>query len=295
MGKSLQEIKKEINHKCTADFNGSDCSYGISYCKPLDKPPKNIEQALSARRLALELVIIDHPQIKGKWQHYWLSCCLSSKCDYFFNVLKHCGIDRERDIINLCQRKEAPLWEYLTGEEKQLYFDECQRFLLRRYGICEAFKIKKWSACKWFLAGFSRLFVGLIVAYYFSVFNPTLWGMAMAMCCYQYILSCVVLLITSLLYLWYECYTEIERRKWLALGRAFIAGLLNFAISYIFAMLLVLFIKNFPQFFLPEKYLRLAGEINFWYKPPLFFATLAMFISVFVQHFWQEKTVLEPF
>jgi len=66
----LKEIKNKIKNLNITDFNGSTSAYSINRDEPLSKPPENVEQALSARRLALELSITNLYH-KAEWQRYF--------------------------------------------------------------------------------------------------------------------------------------------------------------------------------------------------------------------------------
>lgn len=269
-------------------------------------PPPTPEMAMIYRTIALYIIdlgVEDELKLKARWQNYWLTCCRSSKCDYIFLFLKD-KVNREADILELWN-KEKEIWKTASDSNKvrEIHRHAYSRFLLRRYAIKETLTLldmnRSIADVKKLLNLFAklsvRIFVGLIVGYFFSILTPTLWELVMGMRCCQYFLSWFFLFIFSFLYLWYECYTEVEYRKCLAFKRFWIVAIINLVISYVIAFWLVYFLKNFPPIFLPGKYSGLALEINLWYKPTVFFAVLAMFLSIFIQHFWQEKTVPEPF
>jgi len=266
-------------------------------------PPPTPERAMIYRTIALYIDLGNKKELKARWQNYWLKCCRSPECDYIFLFLKD-KVNREADILELWNQ-EKEIWQTASDSNKvrEIHRHAYSRFLLRRYAIKETLTLldmnRSIADVKKLLNLFAklsvRIFVGLIVGYFFSILNPTLWELAMGMRCCQYFLSWFFLFIFSFLYLWYECYTEVEYRKCLAFKRIWIVAIINLVISYVIAFWLVYFLKNFPQIFLPGKYSGLALEINLWYKPTVFFAVLAMFLSIFIQHFWQEKTVLEPF
>ena len=83
----IKKAKERIDKMSTGDFDGSEGSYGINYENPLTTSPSISEQAYIARRLALELPFRDE-YLKAKWQKYWLSCCISPKCDYILQNWK---------------------------------------------------------------------------------------------------------------------------------------------------------------------------------------------------------------
>jgi len=170
---------------------------------------------------------------------------------------------------------------------KELYLDACIKFLLKRYAICKAIKLSWWKGL--ILSLFSlRLIFGLLVGFYFVILQSKVWEIVLAIsnCKLQYWLGCIIFLSLSYFYLLIECHSEVEQ-QW-KFKRVFLgAFLINLFWSYILALVLV----NLLRGFFIQKQLP-----NFtWHTPFLLFASFVMFLSIFVQHFWQEKTVVEPF
>lgn len=72
------------------------------------------------------------------WQNYWFRCCVSEKCNYIFSILKSRNVDREDDLLKICD-KESKLWKETGTEAMKGYVDRCIDFLLRRYNWKDAF------------------------------------------------------------------------------------------------------------------------------------------------------------
>src|SRR5674476_745004 len=53
------------------------------------------EEAIAVHKIALKLDFQD--KIIPRWQHYWVKCCLSEKCDYVFAIL---GSKNLKKLIN---------------------------------------------------------------------------------------------------------------------------------------------------------------------------------------------------
>lgn len=91
---------------------------------PVDLPiPLNSPKRMFlARQLALHVEPSGTftPEQKAKWQRYWLRCCLRSECNYIFNVLKECNVNREVDVRNLA--RELLLWQEIKSDEGKNYY-----------------------------------------------------------------------------------------------------------------------------------------------------------------------------
>ncbi len=281
----VQDIKQLINNKVLADFDGSESSYWINYKKPLSHPPENIEQALSARRLAVEINYKDDEKYyQAQWQRYWLSCCLSSKCDYIFAVLKECDIDRERDIMKLW--KDGILWGYLGSDfGKNYYNDICMRFLLRRYNWYGAFQLW-WKYNRSSFSGINlllpRLIGTIILGFAFLITSDKILEFPLKLMVdypFKYWLLFGLSLFVSWIYLLIECRNTtgkffITRPSLIFIWGLIISLFLSFGIFQLFAQIFS------------------SGVVG--WEGKLLFSSLSLFIGIFIQVFWEEKTITEP-
>ncbi len=268
--------------------------------------PNSTEQAFFIRHKALLLKEDGwtDKRRRARWQNYWLSCCLSSKCDYLFSILAEDPfdvypekIDREKDILRLL--RDEGFWEkgvaYPTG--KSHYLKISLSYLLRRYSYRRAFHLwckHRQFEFKWIFSFFSltlpRLWGAIIVGMLFlmsgqegwekptklyEVSQATFWGLI------------ALAIIIAFFYLSYECrkvteygQREISRRSGIIMG----VGLVESAfISYIFVWRVLLPIQS-------EYY---NFELNPWVTWGAF-TVAAFLIGIFLQSFWEEKTIAEP-
>lgn len=261
----------------------------------LNTVPNSTMQALLCRQLALGVPYgWTDKKLRAKWQNYWLSCCRSSKCDYFFSILKDIDkkkkdIDREKDIVELCKKEQA-LWEINNDENirknhLQLYF----RFLLRRYALREAFQLG-WEMKDFFLLAnvlLPRLLAAIVIGL-LPFLEQTIWSVVLKMpYCYYYLTS-GFLVVISFLYMWYECYRVTEGSHQKSFRRAsFVSVVCGFLPSFVFASIGINFMK--------DVYATKEMIVNVdFLHPSLLFASAALFIGIFIQVLWEEKTIAEP-
>ena len=285
----IKEAQQKIDNMSAEDFNGSEKSYGIDYKKPLETPPVTSEQAYAARHLAMVLSFKDN-YLKALWQRYWLSCCLSSKCDFVFAELNAININREKDIITIWEK--GNIWEYIGSNfGKAFYHDICQKFLLRRYAW--------WYSCKiWFkynrksFAFFNlllpRLLGTILIGFLVLTTSEEMWLFPSKIYIGDKMLYFTLLIIgvfVSWLYLFIECrningkisfLTILGRSSWvLFIGAVYSLIISNFIIVPVFGTYIV-------------------GEYVTCFQTKLLFSSLALFIGIFIQIFWEEKTITEP-
>lgn len=248
--------------------------------------PNSPLQAFFERQLAIG-VEYGWPDIrlKAEWQNYWLNCCRSSKCDYIFTLLTEKNIDREKDIIDICKENNV-IWQInddkkLRNIHLELYF----RYLLRRYAWFNACQL--WGEMKdIFLLGnllFPRLLAAIIIGF-LPFLEQTIWSVALGMSPWTYILTSSILLILSFLYMWYECYRVTEGLRNLSFWRALFVSVIGFLFSFAFSSLGIYIMKDVYA----------IGFTVDCLRPVLLFASSALFIGIFIQVLWEEKTIAEP-
>lgn len=259
--------------------------------------PKSLIQALLARQLALGVTNgwTDN-SLRAKWQNYWLSCCRSSKCDYLFTLMKEikyddkCSqskIDREEDIVKLCDQNNQNnvLWKYLKMGKKS-HLDLYVRFLLRRYAWYKAFKlwcrIKNISLINFILP---RL-VGALLIGFLPFLEPSIWKVIVNMNRVFYWMISLFFVVFSFIYLLYDCFRVLEGSGRKALVRASCVTIYGLLVGFLFSKLGICLLKDtYAEEFLTQ--------INYE-RPSLFFSSAALFIGIFIQVLWEEKTIAEP-
>lgn len=290
--KKIEEAKK--NEKLCIDFK--DVPSNIS--------PESPQQFLLARTLALciepEKEGFDDMK-KAQWQRYWLRCCLSDRCDYYFSVLKECGIDRETDVRYIVDEslKEGGLLEKHIGSDDgvKFYKKTIADWYLRRYNGKEAKRMLSdgsfgcWDQIK---LCYPRLLVAIIVGMLAVVTGEDVWNLPHKISFFCVIFVSSGFVTASLLYLTYECYNVISdfRRAWI---RALKVTGIGFLFSLFFSSVVCALVGynsiTYTNFTLETYY-------NFSEYPflrnILFFASAALFIGIFIQVFWEEKTITEP-
>jgi len=103
--------------------------------------PKNKDEACIARKMAFDIDNIDRAR-QLEWQSYWLRCCISEKCNNIFSLLRSKDVDREDDILKICDNK-SKLWEELDDDGRKRRLDLAIDFFLRRYNFSGSWKLYK--------------------------------------------------------------------------------------------------------------------------------------------------------
>lgn len=240
------------------------------------------DKMLAIRHLALNIGAEgDYEEgLKAKWQRYWLRCCLSDRCDYYFALFAKFNIDREKDILELCD-KNSILWKYVGSEEgRKYYLKVCMSYLLRRYSWRKTLKLGKLNL-------FPRLLGSIILGILFLISAgemwelPTnLWGKSHLF----YIVINIVFLFLSVGYTFFECHKTTEYHFIKILGRVLWVNVMGLFYSLVLSGIAV-------EFFQPTFQLNFSP--NFWLTVASF-TVESLFIGIFLQIFWEEKTITEP-
>ena len=294
--------------------------------------PRSPEYALFVRQLALyvDKGWLRNSKLRAKWQNYWLSCCRSSKCDYVFSVLKECGIDRETDvryIVDEGLKEDAPLAKHIGSDEGvKFYKKTIADWYLRRYNGKAAKEILRSGS---FDCGdnlklfYPRMIVAIIVGLLALMTGQEIWDLPHELSnrishlfysldtkffgwefpyAYNNLIGSIGLVVVvlffyslSVLYLRYECYNIIfDKQK--AGYRARKAGGWGLLTSLVFSTIICITIGpisgtkeviNPATYFSPQAGLPICKNI-------LFFASVALFIGIFMQVFWEKETITEP-
>lgn len=271
--------------------------------------PESPEDAFLFRQIALEIEGFQDEKLKAQWQNYWLGCCLSSSFDYIFTVLKGCDVDREKDIVNLW--KKGLLWKYLGSDHgKNYYFDKCLFFLLRRYSwerACDLrfiyygesndetniFTKRFWTD---FFVGMTslilpRLIGTILIGFIPLVMADEIWQFPSKLfqeSKWKYIFLIILIFASSYFYLFIECRNIIGKVNIkILIKRTFPVFIYGLLWSFVFTFLTNLFFLPY----IPSKEITCAQQTL---STNVLFASAALFIGIFLQVFWEEKTITEP-
>jgi len=257
--------------------------------KPPAIAPHSPEQARLLRHKAIGIKQGWHKNTPAhrEWQNYWLACCRSSKCDFIFKVLSQYGIDREQDMQTIMTDPD-----FLPPEQsvRDAYEDVCTSFLLRRYSLTRAWKLKgsSWPTLVKFLL--PRLLGAMIAGMIYMTGGQTLLERPSRLyenSIHCFVILAVVTLLMGFLFLLYSCQkvTGYGFRK--VVWRAFLMtgiGLLYSAIITAFVLIVIIYpeSRNTDSTGLPK--------LITW----LTTTEAAFLLGILLQAFWEEKTVSEP-
>ena len=332
----LKTIKDSFSQKSLHDLKKF---YNLDFQKPLSSPPQNLEQALAAWHLAMENTSPRLEEYKASWQNYWLNCCLSSKCDHMFLILKACGIDREDNVEDLINNEvflnkitleskagEAVYKKTIADWFLRRYNGTMARKILKPFSCCDKLKLfynlwkilepfSCWDKLKLFyhswkiLEPFScwdklklfypRMLVAIIIGLLALITGQEGWDLPHKLAdrigYFGLIGVSIGFLAISFIYLNYECYNIILDKKKSFL-RALRVGLYGFGASLIFSTIICIAvgpISGTTDVMAPDTYYTLQAGLPV-FKNIFFFASVALFIGIFIQVFWEKETITEP-
>ncbi|MEW6089172.1 MAG: hypothetical protein AB1498_12805 [bacterium] len=251
-------------------------------------PPISPENALLTRQLAVGLIDVDE-KLKAQWENYWIRCCLSRKCDYIFSVLVECGINREKDILDLLNN--GKLWNYLGSESgwgKEYYINICIKFLLSRYAWFDALNIKsKQTFLPLFHLSLPKLWGSILIGIIPFISSKDLMGLPGKLTSIQFKISIIFMFLLTLLYFLYECHSEYECftdkcRNEIIRNRALWVFLMGIIYSFVLSYFIC---KPILSIYIAD------AEVC---KSIIYFTASSLFIGILLQVFWQEKTITEP-
>jgi len=275
----IDDLCKEY---CKNNNDSSLCDFKI------DKIPKTIPQdiysAYLARKLALDGLDDSNFKNQYRWQTYWFKCCISEKCNFIFSYLHQKNVDREDDLEKICNH-DSQLWKKLGDERMKRYLDTCIDFFLIRYDLPGAFCLyRKYP---------DKININLVKLFYPRLFSAILLGFFLIAISGNTItfaelnqsklfVSSVLLIVASVVYFTYECYSRIRGTIVNKGYKSRIFFVLLFGGIYSIILSIVF---NMGGFLGNE-------ELNF--AKVIFYAMLALFIGILIQLLWEEKTVTEP-
>jgi hypothetical protein len=308
----IQEFFNSISQiKCISGFESIEWPKDFDFKKfwsddpsSLSIPLKSPEEMLLARHLALYVQpkgSFDEP-LKGKWQRYWLRCCLRDECNYYFALFKECDINREDDVETIINGNY--LWEVINSAEGiKFYKKTVAEWFLKRYnkekaksilttitGITWLDKVRFW---------YPRLIVAILIGFLPLITQKDMWLMPLNLSGIFLVFLSVLLLALSYGYLVYECNRIINDIKE-AKKRALCPCFWGLFISLFFSIIICLSIgpamlhDRIKNIICGNIFITLLEFGIFIWKDIILFAFSALFIGIFIQLLWEEKTVTEP-
>jgi len=294
------EAFKNLQFPAEFDFN----NFWLKPSKhliPLESP----EEMLLARQLALYVNPDDSfdKDCKGEWQRFWLRCCVRDESNYFFAVFKELGINREDDVQNIMNGQY--LWDIVKSQEGiDFYKRAVVDWFLRRYNRRDAKSIlktiKDLKCIDKIRFWYPRLIVAIIIGFLPLITQKDMWLMPLNLSEIFVVFLGVLLFGLSYGYLVYEC-NKIINDITEARNRASSVCLPGFLISLLFSIFICLLIG--PAILIDNtkniietncSIIRLLKLGNLFWQDIIFFAFSALFIGIFIQLLWEEKTVTEP-
>ncbi len=212
----------------------------------------------------------------------WLKICVNpqNEINYDFCFEKY-KIDREQEIKNILFVKEngkEKLRELLNNKDWHIRLKTIENWFLKRYDWNTARKIliyRKSNLIDIIKLFFPRLSAAIIIG-----LMPFFWNensyLTNDFSLGKIILLTAILLTISISYLFYECYNIINNVR-ISIRRGGFLGI----ISFLFLSFILIFIIYF-----------LYG-INY-IKNSFLISSAAIFIGIFIQILWEEKTITEP-
>ncbi len=317
--KTLKELKQEgiysEDFKCYPDNNSTDFEKLINYKLFLEikNIQTNLWESYTKTKYYLKELASEDGKVPDKSKeiifYEWLKICVNPQgeknYDFYFEKNK---LDKENEVKGILfeNNGDGPLKDTFTQQDWQIRLRTIADWFLKRYDSKTASKILKniqspyknifdriklltprlWGAI---FIGFLPLIVGQetwdLPLKFLNVSPETGWIWVAA-------LSALFVLI-SFGYLIIECY-NITRNTITAIKRAGFVCLEGFLISLIFSSIIVYVMGEYS----------VSESLKVWGWNPLgrkifsanilFFASAALLIGIFIQVFWEEKTITEP-
>jgi len=258
------------------------------------------------KRLACENTCNDKKKNEEAF-YEWLKICVNSKKEpnYDFYLEKK-GFDKEVEVKQILFEDNGTddireIFKDDNGQirdEWQIRLKTIASWFLKRYDLSTAMKILN-SCDKSRLDKINlilpRLLVAIFIGFLPLIFNQGTWELALNLGLWWVILISSLLIAISIFYFQFECY-NITRNKKTAKKRGLFVGIYGLVISLFFSIIIVI---SKGEFFVGYDYktrgLNVLGRIIFL-EDILFiliFASAALLIGIFIQIFWEEKTITE--
>ncbi len=243
-------------------------------------------------------------------QKKWLTVCFNSLSD---KALRHwleskvidpdSPIDIEENVRDILFDEEGNLREEFkdSNNEMRFYASRAIDWFLKRYDRTTARKILK-SVDTLYKNKFERakliaprLWGAIFIGFLPLIMGQETWDLPSKLGWCSVLCLSISFFAITILYLAYECYNIIGFKEE-ALRRALKVGSYGLLVSGIYSFLICLTIgsKSIVEIY-SKNYFSLMPEVGIPFANNIiFFASAALLIGIFIQVFWEEKTITEP-
>ncbi len=257
--------------------------------------------AYAVREIALKKGS-DH---KAKYQQIWLKHCMSPESDSFFHFFKG---NPEDDVEALIKKglDNGPLANAIGGEYINQYWKAIYRWYLKRYNFNRANNILKCripenekNIFDKIALYYPRMWVAIIIGLLPLITQRDIWKLVNHLDFVQIVFSSLLFIFLSIGYLSYECYNVVHDSA-VAFKRALFAGCRGILISIFLSLIICYFsgvfftFDNISNNIKQSYFYDFSKGLSLYLLDSVFFASSALLIGIFIQIFWEEKTVTEP-
>jgi len=255
------------------------------------------------KELALNQIQDKFDILKEEAFYHWLKICINPQrevnYDFYFEKNK---LDKEEEVRRILFEEDGKgrIRDIFTKDDWQIRLRTIADWFLKRYDIATARKIYK-NINPHFKTCFDKvkLWVPRLIGAVFIGFLPLImgqeiWELPLKLgWCWTVILS-ILSGGFAYLYLTLECYYITKKNKgvW---GRAFKILCIGVLYSLIFALFITSIMGK--HFIVSDELMRKGVDffgIQIFFNNVIFFASAALLIGIFIQIFWEEKTITEP-
>jgi hypothetical protein len=259
------------------------------------------ESYIKAKHRLKEIAVQDNISLNNKKREIafydWLKICINpqKEASYDFYFEKN-NINKEQEVKEILFDKNGNLREIFKNEDWQIRLRKISDWFLKRYEITTAKKILK-SIKSSFLDKLKlylpRLWGAIFIGFLPLIMGQETWDLPHKLHPVSVILLSLVFFAVAIIYLTNECYNIIRDKAESEL-RALKVGGRGALISVIASFFICLSIgEDSVHVDYSKIYLNLSAGMSIW-KNILFFASSALLIGIFIQVFWEEKTITEP-
>jgi len=253
------------------------------------------------KELALGKLEIE--RLKEEAFYNWLKICINPQrevnYDFYFEKNK---LDKEEEVRRILFEEDGKgrIRDIFTKDDWQIRLRTIADWFLKRYDIATARKIydfirKPYKSC----FDNVRLCLPRLIGAIFIGFLPLItakdiWELPLKLGLFWTIVISFLSIGFAYLYLTAECYNVIKKKK-AAYTRAARVGVSGLIYSLLFAVFIVSILgKHFITGNLKSNGINFVPGTEIYLENVIFFASAALLIGIFIQIFWEEKTITEP-
>ncbi len=227
-------------------------------------------------------------KFKEEALYEWLKICVNPQeeinFDFFFEKYKtknNYRIDKEQEIKNILFVKEGgkeKLRDLLNNDDWHIRLKTIENWFLKRYDRGTACKISEYRKSTLFekIKLFYPRFIGAIIIGLLQIFLNNNSYMTKDFSPGKLLFITIALLTISFLYLFYECY-NITNNLRISIKRGLLLSIISFGLLSIILMFIIYYLYQ------------ITYSLN-----SFLISSAAIFIGIFIQILWEEKTITEP-